>query len=198
MGPRSGPLFLCVMDMSDSSVIIPAGVAGQVFKLIEPTVDAMGYELVRVRLLSEKTQILQIMAERPDMTMDVDACADLSRALSALLDVEDPISGEYVLEVSSPGVDRPLTRPKHFEAFDGCEAKLELSVPVDGQRRFRGVLDGVEDGEIRLDTPEHGILGFAFDMIADAKLVMSDALMKKQNPAKKKKAGQASEDHHGG
>ncbi len=112
-GPRSGPLFLGLMEMSDSPVTIPPGVAGQVFKLIEPTVDAMGYELVRVRLLSEKTPVLQIMAERSDMTMDVDACADLSRALSALLDEEDPNSGASVLAVSAPGVCRPFTRPQH-------------------------------------------------------------------------------------
>ncbi len=146
--------------------------------LLTPTIEAMGFEVIRVRLIGSTPQTLQVMAERPDGTISVDECADISRAVSAVLDVEDPVSGNYTLEVSSPGVDRPLTRLKDFDRFDGFEAKIELKQAIDGQRRFRGTLDGVEDDEVRLVT-EHGILGFALEMIDQAKLVMTDELLKK-------------------
>ncbi|MEN8723695.1 MAG: ribosome maturation factor RimP [Alphaproteobacteria bacterium] len=145
--------------------------------LLTPTIEAMGFEVIRVRLLGNSPQILQIMAERPDGTISVDECANISRAVSAVLDVEDPVSGNYTLEVSSPGIDRPLTRLKDFDRFDGLEAKIELKQAVDGQRRFRGRLDGVEGDEVRLVT-EQGILGFALEMIDQAKLVMNDELLK--------------------
>jgi len=156
----------------------------QLDDLLRPTIESMGFEVIRIRLMGSSPQVLQIMAERPDGTISIDECADISRAVSAVLDVEDPVSGNYNLEVSSPGIDRPLTRLKDFERFDGYEAKLELRQSVDGQRRFRGTLDGVEDGEIRIAT-EHGILGFALEMIDQAKLVMTDELLK---------AGAAAED----
>lgn len=145
--------------------------------LLTPTIEAMGFEVIRVRLMGSTPQTLQVMAERPDGTISVDECADISRAVSAVLDVEDPVSSNYTLEVSSPGIDRPLTRLKDFERFDGLEAKIELKQSVEGQRRFRGRLDGVEDGEVRLAT-DQGILGFALDMIDQAKLVMTDELLK--------------------
>lgn len=149
----------------------------QLDDLIRPTIESMGFEVIRVRIMGSSPQILQIMAERPDGTISIDECADISRAVSAVLDVEDPVSGNYNLEVSSPGIDRPLTRLKDFERFDGYEAKIELRQSVDGQRRFRGTLDGVEDGEVRLAT-DQGILGFALEMIDQAKLVMTDELLK--------------------
>jgi ribosome maturation factor RimP len=119
---------------------------------------------------------LQIMAERPDGTMEVDDCADLSRAISAVLDVEDPIEAEYALQVSSPGIDRPLTRPQDFENWDGWTAKLETSELVSGRKRFKGELRGVQDGEILIEI-EEGVIGLSFDMLSDAKLVMTDELI---------------------
>jgi ribosome maturation factor RimP len=116
------------------------------------------------------------MAERPDGGIEVDDCARISRAVSAVLDVEDPISGEYVLEVSSPGIDRPLTRLKDFARWEGYEVRLETDEPIDGRRRFRGTLEGVRDGEVLLAIPE-GTIGLAYGMIADAKLVLTDALI---------------------
>ena len=129
-----------------------------------------------MRLMGGRRAVLQIMAERPDGGIEVDDCARISRAVSAVLDVEDPIAGEYVLEVSSPGIDRPLTRLKDFERWAGYEAKLETAEPIDGQRRFKGTLAGVEDGEVLLEIPE-GTIGLAFDMVSDAKLVLTDALI---------------------
>ena len=110
-----------------------------------PVIEGMGFRLVRLRLMGGRRPTLQVMAERPDGTMEVEDCAELSRALSATLDVEDPIDGEYVLEVSSPGIDRPLTRLGDFERWRGYEAKLELRDAIDGRKRYRGVLAGVEE-----------------------------------------------------
>lgn len=144
--------------------------------IIAPTVESMGYALVRVRLMAGKTATLQIMAERPDGTMEVDDCAALSRQLSAILDVEDPISGEYSLEVSSPGIDRPLTRPEDFERWAGWTVRLETDDLIDGRKRFKGELRGVEGGEILVEIPE-GVVGLKFDWLSDAKLVMTDELI---------------------
>jgi len=172
--------------MSESSNII-IGEARDVVRLrelLEPTALDLGYELVRLRFLGQEgRRTLQVMAERPDGAMDVADCAKLSRGLSAILDVEDPITNAYDLEVSSPGMDRPLTRPKDFERFEGMEAKLEMGALVDGRKRFRGTLEGVEDGEILLKVQLAGesepqVLGFAFGLIADAKLVLNDELIK--------------------
>ncbi|MEO0363769.1 MAG: ribosome maturation factor RimP [Pseudomonadota bacterium] len=144
--------------------------------LIAPTVESMGFALVRVRLMSGKTATLQIMAERPDGTMEVEDCAALSRRVSAVLDVEDPISGEYNLEVSSPGIDRPLTRLEDFERWAGWTAKIETDELIDGRKRFKGELRGVEDGEVLIEI-EEGVVGLKFDWLADAKLVMTDDLI---------------------
>ncbi|MGB0919847.1 MAG: ribosome maturation factor RimP [Alphaproteobacteria bacterium] len=144
-------------------------------ELAEPTLESMGFELVAVRVMGHAHHpTVQIMAERADGTMDVDACAEVSRTLSAIFDVEDPITSEYVLEVSSPGLERPLTREKDFTHYDGRRAKITLADPIDGQRKFVGVLDGVEDGEVRLSTDDFGILGFAFSLIERAQLVLDE------------------------
>ncbi|QIE57933.1 ribosome maturation factor RimP [Pikeienuella piscinae] len=152
--------------------------------IINPTVVDMGFGLVRVRLMSGRVSTLQIMAERPDGGMEVEDCAQLSRRLSAVLDVEDPISGEYVLEVSSPGIDRPLTRPEDFERWAGWTARLETDELIDGRKRFKGELRGVEDGEILIEIPE-GVVGLQFDWLADAKLVMTDELIAESLKARK-------------
>lgn len=147
-------------------------------ELIEPVAAECGFELVRVRMTGSGTKTLQIMAERPDGTMSASDCAKLSRALSPILDEVDPIDGNYVLEVSSPGVDRPLTRLKDFERWEGFEAKIELDRMVEGQKRFRGVIVGVEDGAIAVDLEgEEETALFPPDWISSAKLLLTDELM---------------------
>ena len=145
-------------------------------EIVRPTVEGMGFELVRLRLMVGKKATLQIMAERPDGTMEVDDCADLSRQVSAVLDVEDPIEREYALEVSSPGIDRPLTRLSDFVRWEGYEAKLETADLIDGRKRFKGILAGVEGTEVLLEIDE-GTIGLEFDWLADAKLVLTDELV---------------------
>src|ERR1700744_561906 len=121
--------------------------------IIEPAVEAGGCKLVRVGLIGGKTKTLQIMAERPDGTMNVEGCAELSRALSDFLDAEDPIEGEYNLEVSSPGIDRPLTRLTDFARWAGHEAKIELTAPdATGRKRFKGVLHGLDGNDVLIES----------------------------------------------
>ena len=145
--------------------------------MIAPSVSALGYDLVRVKLMGNKKPVLQIMAERPDGSMSVEDCEAISRTVSALLDVEDPIQEEYQLEVSSPGIDRPLTRLEDFERFRGFEARIDLKEPVEGRKRFTGRLDGVEDGEVRIETKQHGVLGLSFESVSEAKLVLTQELI---------------------
>jgi ribosome maturation factor RimP len=146
--------------------------------LIAPSLDALGYELVRVQLQGQQRLTLQVMADRKDgVMMAVEDCADISRALSALLDVEDPITGAYTLEVSSPGIDRPLTRGKDFERWAGFEIKLEAIQPIEGRKRFRGKLLGLDDeGRIRLAV-ETGEVTIPLTNIRGAKLVLTDELI---------------------
>jgi ribosome maturation factor RimP len=159
------------------------GAARRVAELVEPVLADLGYRLVRVRMTGHDGRTLQIMAERPDGTFLIDDCERATRAISPLLDVEDPVTGSYMLEVSSPGIDRPLVRPEDFERWAGHEAKIEVQTPIDGRRRFRGVLEGFSEGEVRLYLPpaeaggEEILVGIAFDDIAEARLVMSDALI---------------------
>ena len=156
--------------------------------MLDPVGEALGYEIIRLRLMGGGggTRRLQIMAERPDPNggpghMDVDDCARLSRAVSEVLDAADPIAGEYVLEVSTPGIDRPLTRLKDFETFEGYEARLELDRMAEGRKRFRGELAGIE-GEnigINLDDEPDATVYVPFAWITEAKLVLTDELMKR-------------------
>ena len=151
---------------------------GRIEQIITPSVEALGYEIVRVLLLGGQRPTLQIMAERTDgAPMTVEDCADISRSVSALLDVEDPIAGAYTLEVSSPGLDRPLTRLKDFERFAGFTAKLETRLAIEGRKRFKGMLKGVEGEEIILDA-EGGLARVAFDNVLRAKLVITDELLR--------------------
>ncbi|MBP2300343.1 ribosome maturation factor RimP [Azospirillum picis] len=153
-------------------------VTGRIEQIITPSVEAMGYEVVRVQISGGQRAILQIMAERADgASMTVEDCADISRSVSALLDVEDPIRDAYTLEVSSPGIDRPLTRLKDFERFAGFEARLETRQALDGRKRFKGLLRGVEDGLVCIDT-EQGAARLEFDNILRAKLVLTDDLIR--------------------
>ena len=151
-------------------------------EILDPVAEAAGYEIVRLRLMGgEHARRLQIMAERPsDGDMNVEDCARLSRAISEIMDAADPIAGEYTLEVSSPGVDRPLTRLKDFASFEGHEARLELDRMAEGRKRFKGVLAGVEDDAVAIDLEgeeETAVIPFAW--IVEAKLVLTDQLMKR-------------------
>jgi ribosome maturation factor RimP len=157
-------------------LIAKAAIDRRLAAIVTPTIEGLGFELVRLRLMSGRRAVLQIMAEKPEGGIEVEDCARISRAVSAVLDVEDPISGEYTLEVSSPGIDRPLTRLKDFDRYAGYEARLETSEMIDGRRRFKGMLAGVQDGEVLVEIPE-GTIGLAYDMLADAKLVLTDALI---------------------
>jgi ribosome maturation factor RimP len=157
------------------------GLAGRVADLVEPVCEDAGFRLVRVKISGRDGCTVQIMAERHDGTMTVEDCADLSRALSALLDVEDPVRGAYNLEISSPGIDRPLVSPADFARWAGHEAKLETLQMIDGRKRFRGQIEGVENGAVILavEAVDGGTqhLRLSFDDISEARLVLTDALI---------------------
>ena len=151
--------------------------AGRVEALIGPTVDAMGYSLVRVQILGRNRPRLQIMAERTDgESMLVDDCAAISRAVSAVLDVEDPLAGAFILEVSSPGIDRPLVRLADFDRFAGFEAKVEMDLAVNGRRRFQGRLLGTEGDAVRLRMEDSEVV-LPYVDIRRAKLVLTEELL---------------------
>lgn len=160
-----------------SDMIAKAAIDRKLADIIIPVIEDMGFELVRLRLMGGNTHTLQIMAERPEGGIEVDECAKISNAISAILDVEDPLIDSYVLEVSSPGIDRPLTRLKDFATYEGYQAKLETSELVGGRKRFKGVLAGVENNEVMINI-EEGTVGLEFDWLADAKLVLTDDLIK--------------------
>jgi ribosome maturation factor RimP len=149
----------------------------EIVRIIEPSLEAMGYRLVRAALTNGQRPTLQVMAERRDeVAMTVDDCADISRSVSALLDVADPIAGAYTLEVSSPGIDRPLTRPEDYDRFAGFEARIDLSAPLDGRKRYRGRLLGRAGDCVRL-AGEGGEARLPLAAIARAKLVLTDDLL---------------------
>jgi len=151
--------------------------AKRVETIIGPTLNELGFELVRVQITGAQRRTLQIMAERGDgANMTVEDCAAISRSVSAILDVEDPIKSAYTLEVSSPGLDRPLTRPRDYQRFAGLEARLELSRPLDGRRRFRGRLRGLAGDTVQIDMEGQDI-SIPFDDIERAKLILNDELL---------------------
>ena len=160
-----------------NDLIAKASIDRRIAEIVTPVVEDLGFEVVRVRLMGGKSKTLQIMAERPEGGIEVDDCAAISTAVSATLDVEDPIEDQYTLEVSSPGIDRPLTRLKDFAAWKGYEAKLETDEMIDGRRRFKGVLEGAEGDEV-LIAIEEGTVGLRFDWLTDAKLVLTDDLIR--------------------
>jgi ribosome maturation factor RimP len=153
----------------------------RLLELLGPVAEAAGYDIVRLRLMGgDHARRLQIMAERPDGTMLVEDCTALSRAVSEVLDAADPIRGEYTLEVSSPGIDRPLTRLADFETYEGYEARIELDRLVENRKRFKGVLAGTEDGQVAIDLEgEDETALLPFDWISEAKLVVTDKLLKR-------------------
>jgi ribosome maturation factor RimP len=179
-GLRLGRFFLCrrTAKLMRGKTAEDLGL----LELLDPVAEAIGYEIVRLRLMgADEQRRLQIMAERPsDGDMNVEDCARLSRAISEIMDAADPVAGEYTLEVSSPGVDRPLTRLKDFTTYEGYEARLELDRMAEGRKRFRGLLAGVEADNVAIDLEgeEHTAL-IPFTWITEAKLILTDELMKR-------------------
>ncbi|MCV6825569.1 MULTISPECIES: ribosome maturation factor RimP [Halocynthiibacter] len=159
-----------------SDLVATAAIDRRLAGIVQPVIEDMGFELVRVRLMGGEEKTLQLMVQKPDGSMEIEDCAKVSTEVGATLDVEDPIDGLYSLEVSSPGIDRPLTRMKDFELWHGYEAKLETAELIDGRRRFKGKLAGTEDDEV-LITISEGTIGLKFDWLVDAKLVLTDELI---------------------
>ena len=163
-----------------SDLIAKTAIDRRLADIVGPVIEGLGFELVRIRLMGGATRTLQIMADRPEGGIGVDECGDISTAVSAVLDVEDPIEENYVLEVSSPGIDRPLTRLKDFETWKGWEARIETTELIDGRRRFKGGLMGVEGDEVLIEIEEGGAtltIGLKFDWLSDAKLLLTDELI---------------------
>lgn len=168
--------------------VVETGLAAEIAAIVEPRLEALGFRLVRVSVTGRNGSTVQIMAERPDGRITIGECETISRDISPALDVRDPMSGNYHLEVSSPGIDRPLVRPSDFENWAGQEARIELKEPVDGHRRLRGRLEGFTDGEVRIavsDLPGAAgtqvgpqVIGLPPALIATARLVMTDELIR--------------------
>jgi ribosome maturation factor RimP len=149
----------------------------RIAQAIEPSLEAMGYRLVRVVITSGRRPTLQVMAERrDDQAMTVEDCAQISHSVSAILDVADPIAGAYMLEISSPGIDRPLVRAEDYDRFSGFEASIELARPIEGRKRFRGRLLGTSAESVRLAT-ETGEVKLPLADVARAKLILTDELI---------------------
>jgi ribosome maturation factor RimP len=173
--PASGPV--------EPRLIIVPGLPARVAAIAEPVIESLGYRLVRVKLSAAEEATLQIMAERPDGSMTVEDCETISRTLSPILDENDPIEKAYRLEVSSPGIDRPLVRKSDFERFAGHLVRIEMEIPVDGRKRFRGFLAGTEGNVARLkrdDAPagEDAEVLLPIEDMSDAKLVLTDELVR--------------------
>lgn len=186
MGVVSGPA-------AQARFVQETGVAATIAALAEPVLEGLGFRLVRVRIMGGQDTIVEIMAERPDGSMTVEDCKSVSVNLSPLLDVHEPLPGSYRLQISSPGIDRPLVRPSDFEHWAGYATKIELKEPVGGRKRFRGTLEGYEDEEVRiavdLDKEGQQVLGFPIGLIADARLVLTDDLIRESlRRAKKNEA----------
>ncbi|MFN6978803.1 MAG: ribosome maturation factor RimP [Gemmobacter sp.] len=163
-----------------SDLIAKTAIDRRLAGIVAPVIEGLGYELVRIRLMGGRTKVLQIMADRPEGGIDVEDCARISTAVSALLDVEDPIADTYTLEVSSPGIDRPLTRLKDFDVWADYEARVETEELIDGRRRFKGMLRGTEGDEILIEIEEGGetlTIGLRFDWLSDAKLILTEDLI---------------------
>lgn len=172
------------MDGEDDRIITETGQEARIARIVAPVAAGLGYRLVRVKLSSLNGATLQIMAERPDGSMSVEDCETLSRDLSPVLDVEDPIDAAYNLEVSSPGIDRPLVRRADFERWAGHEAKVELARALGGRKRFRGVIVGLDGDVLKLETARAGKLAEAevallpLADIGEARLVLTDELIR--------------------
>ena len=200
------------VDMNDDRIVRESGTDARIASIVAPVLRAIGFRLVRVRLSSQNGLTLQIMAEREDGTMTVEDCEEVSKAISPVLDVEDPLDKAYHLEISSPGIDRPLVRKSDFEAGIGHLVKLETSILVGDRKRFRGKIAEVgEDGfVIERDVPAYGeepTTRVPFEAVAEARLVLTDDLIRaalkedkkaRQERKKQRKASKASEDQDAG
>ena len=160
-----------------NSLITKTLLESRILLIAKPIIQDMGFEVIRIRLIDGKSKLIQIMIDSPKMNITVDDCANISNELSAAIDVEDPYEGAFNLEVSSPGIDRPLTRLCDFDQWSGYEAKLETTTAIEGQKRFKGILSGIDGDEvlIKLDI---GTIGLKFDWLSDAKLILTDALIR--------------------
>lgn len=173
------------MPAVERRLVVEPGVAARVAAVAEPVLEGLGYQLVRIKISGEAGCTVQIMAERPDGTMLIDDCEAISKALSPVMDVADPIQRAYRLEISSPGIDRPLVRQSDFERYTGHLVKIEMSVPHDGRKRFRGTLGGIEGGLVRVtrdDAKEHegaqeADVQLPLSDIASANLVLTNQLI---------------------
>jgi len=165
-------------DQSEPRLVIETGLAARVAAVIEPALGSLGYRLIRVKITGRDGGTLQVMAERPDGTFKIEDCESTSRALSPILDVEDFIQDAYRLEVSSPGIDRPLVRRSDIERAIGHEAKFEMNLMVEGRKRFRGIIEGIENDAVKVKSTEGKADALLpLNDIADAKLVLTDALI---------------------
>ncbi|MBP9951350.1 MAG: ribosome maturation factor RimP [Cypionkella sp.] len=174
-----------------SDLIAKTAIDRRLAEIVTPVIEGMGFELVRIRLMGGATRTLQIMADRPDGGIEVDDCGEISTAVSAVLDVEDPIEDNYVLEVSSPGIDRPLTRLKDFDMWVDYEARVETTELIDGRRRFKGILRGTDGDEVLIeieDGKEAVTIGLQFEWLSDAKLILTDDLIAEMLRQKKASA----------
>ena len=160
-----------------NSLITKTLLESRILLIAKPIIQDMGFEVIRIRLIDGKSKLIQIMIDSPKMNVTVDDCANISNELSAAIDVEDPYDDAFNLEVSSPGIDRPLTRLRDFDQWSGYEAKLETTLAIEGQKRFKGILSGTDGDEvlIKLDI---GTIGLKFDWLSDAKLILTDALIR--------------------
>lgn len=175
--------------MQNSNEVAPSdrfiqetGLAADLAALVEPVLDSLGFRLVRVEVSGRDGKTVQVMAERPDGSMTIEDCEAVSKAVSPVLDVQDIVSDSYRLEISSPGIDRPLVRPSDFVDWAGSEAKIELKAPIEGRKRFRGRLEGFENGEVLIEADlgeaGHKVIGLAMALIASARLVLTDELIR--------------------
>lgn len=153
--------------------------------VFEPVIEKAGFRLVRLRVMGAKHKTLQIMAEREDGSMDVEGCSQLSHALLDFIETQDPIEGEYDIEVSSPGIDRPLTRLADFSRWKGHEAKIELTAPLEGRKRFRGLLAGLDGNDVVI-TSGGARIAFPFRSVSEAKLVLTDKLIQEDLKARER------------
>lgn len=171
------------MSEAEARLITETGLAARIAGLIEPALQGLGFDLVRVKVTAQNGCTVQVMAERPDGTMGVEDCELVSKTISPLMDVEDPVSGEYHLEVSSPGVDRPLVRRRDFARWVGHEAKVEMATAAAGRKRFRGWIEAVTDGAVTLrildgKPDDEPTIALPLSEIVEARLVMTDALIR--------------------
>lgn len=176
--------------LDDDRIIRETGLDARVARVVMPSLDGLGFRLVRVRVTAQNGCTVQVMAERPDGTLTIEDCEAISHAVSPALDVDDPINKAYHLEVSSPGIDRPLVRREDFERWSGHEAKLETAIPIDGRRRWRGTILGLEGDDVRIRMAEIGAekVSVPLGELSDARLVLTDALVAQSLKAGKKAA----------